>query len=275
MTDRYAVIGHPVAHTQSPSLQTAFAQQCGQDMHYGMILAPLDGFVNAVRQFQREGAKGLNITVPFKREAFQLADELTPRARAAGAVNMFSFRPDGSILGDNTDGYGIVRDITHNLGCDIAGRRVLLLGAGGAVRGTLLPLMGEHPAELFMANRTSSKAVELAQEFAELSGQTQLSGGSFAEATGCFDLIINGTASSLTDEAPPLPENVWSADALAYDMYYKKEPTAFMLAARQAGVKRTSDGLGMVVEQGAECFYLWRGIRPDTQAVIALLKSRR
>ncbi|MEI7431003.1 MAG: shikimate dehydrogenase [Betaproteobacteria bacterium] len=272
MTDRYAVIGNPVAHTKSPSLHAAFARQCAQEMHYGMILGPLDGFADAVRQFQLDGAKGMNITVPFKLEAFRLADELTPRARAAGAVNMFTFRSDGSILGDNTDGYGIVRDITHNLGCNFSGQRILLLGAGGAVRGALLPLLAEKPSELFIANRTPSKAIELVKEFSALAGPTKLSGGSFAEASGYFNLIINGTASSLMDEAPPLAENVWGADTLAYDMYYKKEATAFILAAHRAGVKRTSDGLGMVVEQGAECFYLWRGVRPDTAPVIAALR---
>ena len=272
MTDRYAVIGNPIAHTKSPSLHAAFAQQSGQDMHYGMILGPIDGFAEAVRQFQHEGGKGMNITVPFKLEAFKLADELTPRARAAGAVNTFTFRDDGSILGDNTDGYGIVRDITHNLGRSFTGKRVLLLGAGGAVRGALLPMLAENPSEIFIANRTESKAVEFAREFGELAGNTKLSGGSFSEASGCFDIIINGTASSLMGEAPPLADGVWDANSLAYDMYYKKEPTAFVLAAREAGVKLATDGLGMVVEQGAESFYLWRGVRPDTAPVIAALK---
>jgi len=273
MTDRYAVIGNPVSHTKSPALHAAFARQCGQTIEYGMILGPLDGFAAAVRQFQREGGKGLNITVPFKLEAFRLADELTPRARAAGAVNMFTFRADGSILGDNTDVYGIVRDITHNLARPLTGQRVLLLGAGGAVRGALLPLLAEKPAALFIANRTPAKAVALAQEFADPAGQTQLAGGSFAEAGGRFDIVINGTSSSVSDEAPPLAAELWDAGTLAYDMYYQKAPTAFLRAARAAGVLQVADGVGMVVEQGAECFALWRGMRPQTAAVIAALKA--
>lgn len=273
MTDRYAVIGNPVAHTKSPMLQMAFARQCHQDIDYGMVLGPLDGFVDAVRQFQRAGGKGMNITVPFKLEAFALADERTPRAQAAGAVNMFTFRDDGTILADNTDGVGIVRDITQNMGCRFAGQRVLLLGAGGAVRGALLPMLGERPAEIFIANRTADKAAALARQFAAQAGATQLVGGGFADIDGRFDIIINGTASSLTGEVPPLPASAWGADALAYDMYYAKEPTPFMRAAQAAGVQRTSDGLGMVIEQGAECFFLWRGVRPDTAPVIAALRD--
>jgi len=273
MTDRYAIIGNPIAQAKSPALQMAFAQQCGEDMHYGAILGPMDGFVEAIRQFQREGGKGMNITMPFKLEAFELADELTPRGRAAGAVNMYTLRADGTILGDNTDGFGIVRDITHNLGRSFAGKRVLLLGAGGAVRGALLPMLAEKPTEIFIANRTASKAVELAEQFGEHAGGTKLSGGGFADVSGRFDIVINGSASSMTGEVPPLLAGVWDADSLAYDMAYKKEPTAFVLAAQAAGVKQAADGLGMVVEQGAECFFLWRGTRPDTAPVIAALRA--
>ncbi|MEI7611841.1 MAG: shikimate dehydrogenase [Betaproteobacteria bacterium] len=272
MTDRYAVIGNPVSHTKSPTLQMAFARQCSQDIDYGMILGPLNGFTEAVRQFQRDGGKGINITVPFKLEAFEMADELTPRAQAAGAVNMFTFRDDGSILGDNTDGFGIIRDITANLGCSLSGKRVLLLGAGGAARGTLLPLLGEKPSAVFIANRTEAKALELAQKFKVYSQDTDLSGGCFAGVSGAFDVVINGTSASLLDEAPSLPDASWAGAALAYDMFYQKEPTAFMRAARTAGVKWVADGLGMVVEQGAECFFLWRGMRPDTAPVIAALR---
>lgn len=273
MTDRYAIIGNPIAQAKSPALQTAFAQQCGQDMEYGAILGPMDGFAEAIRQFQREGGKGMNITMPFKLEAFELADELTPRGRAAGAVNMYTLRADGSVLGDNTDGFGIVRDITHNLARSFAGKRVLLLGAGGAVRGALLPMLAEKPAEIFIANRTASKAIELADQFGSEAGNTKLAGGGFADIAGRFDIVINGSASSMTGEVPPLPAGVWDAGSLAYDMAYKKDPTAFVLAARQAGVGLAADGLGMVVEQGAECFFLWRGIRPDTAPVIAALRA--
>lgn len=273
MTDRYAIIGNPIAQAKSPALQMAFARQSGQDMEYGAILGELDGFAAAVRQFQREGGKGMNITMPFKLDAFALADELTERGRAAGAINMFTLRTDGSILGDNTDGFGITRDITHNLGRSFSGQRVLILGAGGAVRGTLLPFLAEKPAEIFIANRTASKAVELASEFNSHAGNTRLAGGGFADITGRFDIVINGSASSMTGEVPPLPAGVWDGNSLAYDMAYKKEPTAFVLAARAAGVGQATDGLGMVVEQGAECFFLWRGIRPDTAPVIRELRS--
>lgn len=273
MTDRYAIIGNPIAQAKSPALQMAFARQFGEDMEYGAILGELDGFVAGVRAFQQAGGRGMNITMPFKLEAFELADELTPRGRAAGAINMFTLRADGTILGDNTDGFGIMRDITHNLGRSLKGARVLLLGAGGAVRGTLLPLFDEAPAEIFIANRTASKAVDLAAEFGAQAGGIKLSGGGFTDIAGRFDVIINGSASSMTNDVPPLPAGVWDKDSLAYDMAYKKEPTAFVLAARAAGVGQTADGLGMVVEQGAECFYLWRGKRPDTAPVIAALRA--
>ncbi len=273
MTDRYAVIGNPVAHTKSPMLQMAFARQCGQDMEYGTVLGARDGFTDAVRQFQRSGGKGMNITVPFKLEAFALADECTPRAQAAGAANTFTFGNDGSILADNTDGIGIVRDIRDNLGCRLEGRRILLLGAGGAVRGALLPILEENPGEVFIANRTPEKAIALARQFSEKTVNTSLSGGSLNDIEGCFDLIINGTASSLAGEAPLLPQNTWNTDSLlAYDMFYAREATPFMRAAQSAGVARCCDGLGMVVEQGAESFFLWRGVRPDTAPVIAALR---
>ncbi len=273
MTDRYAVIGNPVAHSKSPLLQKAFAEQTGQNIGYDKILAPIDGFAKTVRHFQDEGGKGMNVTVPFKVEAYELADELTPRAQAAGAVNTLVFREDGTILGDNTDGCGIVRDISRNLGCSFAGQRVLLLGAGGAVRGALLPILAEKPAEVFIANRTAAKAVDLARQFAELVGATTLHGGGFDEITGSFDIVINGTASGLTDEAPPLPGTVWGNHSLAYDMFYANEPTAFMRAAIDAGALKVSDGLGMLVEQGAESFFLWRDVRPTTEPVIRKLRA--
>lgn len=273
MTDRYAIIGNPVAQAKSPALQTAFAKQFGENMEYGAILGEPGQFAEAVRAFQQSGGLGMNITMPFKLDAFELADELTPRGRAAGAINMYTLRADGTILGDNTDGFGIMRDITHNLGRSLTGARVLLLGAGGAVRGTLLPLFDEQPAEIFIANRTASKAVDLAREFAPQAGGIRLAGGGFADIAGRFDVVINGSASSMNDEVPPLPAGVWDKDSLAYDMAYRKEPTAFVRAARAAGLSQASDGLGMVVEQGAECFYLWRGKRPDTAPVIAALRA--
>lgn len=242
-------------------------------MQYEKILAPLDAFDETVRRFQSEGGKGLNITVPFKVEACRLADELTPRSRAAGAVNTFVFRNDGTIFGDNTDGCGIVRDIACNLGHGFSGKRVLLLGAGGAVRGTLLPIIAEQPAAVMIANRTAARALELAQQFREQAGEVRLKGGGFADIEGGFDIIINGTTTSLLSEVPPLPPGIWAPDALAYDMYYKNEPTAFMLTALDAGARHAADGLGMLVEQGAESFYLWRGMRPDTAPVIVSLRN--
>lgn len=272
MTDKYNIIGNPIAQAKSPALQMAFARQTGQDISYGTILAEQAGFGDAVRGFQREGGRGMNITMPFKLDAFALADELTLRAQRAGAVNTYTFRPDGTILGDNTDGVGLVNDITRNLKRAIAGQRVLVLGAGGAVRGAILPLLGEQPAEIFIANRTPAKAAELVQLFADDVAESKLSGGGFEDIQGCFDIVINGTPTSMTGSLPPLPAGVWNAHSLAYDMSYE---TAFIEHAAACGLQEFADGLGMVVEQGAECFMLWRGIRPDTVPVIAELRAAR
>lgn len=272
--DRYAVIGHPIAHSKSPQIHAAFARQTAQDISYEAILAPLDGFVATVQAFRAAGGRGMNVTVPFKLEAFALADRHTPRARAAGAVNTLAFGADG-ILGDNTDGAGLVRDLTVNLGCALQGRRVLLLGAGGAARGAILPLLGERPAVLAIANRTMAKAEELVRAFAADAGETRLSGSSFAALAGqSFDVIINATAASLSDDVPPLPPGLYADGALAYDMMYGRGDTAFMAAARTDGAARVADGLGMLVEQAAESFTLWRGIRPDSRAVLAELRRQ-
>jgi len=272
--DRYAVIGHPIAHSKSPQIHAAFARQTAQELSYEAILAPLDGFVATVRAFRAAGGRGMNVTVPFKLEAFTLAERHTPRARAAGAVNTLAFGADG-ILGDNTDGAGLVRDLTVNLGCALQGRRVLLLGAGGAARGAILPLLDERPAVLAIANRTLTKAEELVRAFAAESGETRLSACSFAALTGqSFDVVINATAASLSDEVPPLPPGLYAADALAYDMMYGRGDTPFMAAARCDGAARVADGLGMLVEQAAESFTLWRGIRPDSRAVLAELRRQ-
>ncbi|MFT4170996.1 MAG: shikimate dehydrogenase [Rhodocyclaceae bacterium] len=273
MTDRYAVIGHPIAQSKSPALHTAFARETGQDMAYTAILAPLDGFGACVRAFQSESGRGLNVTMPFKLEAFALANELTPRAQAAGAVNTLSFHADGSISGDNTDGVGIVRDITLNLGRPLAGARVLLLGAGGAVRGALMPLLEAGPREIFIANRTAARADELAAGFRPEAGAAHLHGGGFDDIEGAFDIIINGSASSMTDDVPPLPATVWGPRTLAYDMAYKPTLTPFLCFARDAGADAYADGLGMLVEQGAESFFVWRGVRPDTAPVIRALRG--
>jgi shikimate dehydrogenase len=268
MTDRYAVIGHPVAHSKSPDIHARFAVQAGQDLSYERLLAPLEGFADAVRTFIEEDGKGANVTVPFKLEAYALATTLTPRARAAGAANTLKF--DGSaILGDNTDGVGLVTDIVRNAGVAIRGARVLLLGAGGAARGVMLPLLNEQPAELVIANRTWSKATELATQF---TAQGNVRAADFAAVQGRFNIIVNATSASLASDVPPIPPTVFGANALAYDMMYGKGPTVFMRFAAQHGAA-VRDGLGMLVEQAAESFYVWRGVRPDTAPVFAELRA--
>jgi len=265
MTDRYAVFGHPIAHSKSPQIHTAFARQTGQDMTYEAILAPLDGFADSVAAFIAAGGRGANVTVPFKEEAFRLASRLSPRAQRAGAVNTLNFDADG-ILGDNTDGAGLVADLTRNLHCTIVGKRVLLLGAGGAARGVIEPLLDQQPAALVIANRTVSRAEELA----ELFGRGVRACG-FDAADTPFDLVINATAASLAGDLPPLSPRVFTQDTMAYDMMYGRD-TPFLDFARTHGA-RTADGLGMLVEQAAEAFHLWRGVRPDTAPVIAALRT--
>lgn len=269
--DRYAVIGNPIAHSKSPRIHAMFAAQTGQALTYETLLGPIDAFVATVEAFRAAGGRGLNVTVPFKLEAFELADRHTPRALAAGAVNTLAFGPDG-VLGDNTDGAGILRDITVNQACPVAGRRVLLLGAGGAARGTILPLLEAAPGSLTIANRTASKAAELADEFA--GGTLKPQGCGFSSLAGHqFDVIINATSASLSDAAPDLPPGLYAPGSLAYDMMYGKGDTPFLAAARQQGAAHLSDGLGMLVEQAAESFLLWRGVRPDTAPVLAAMRD--
>ena len=265
MTDRYAVFGHPIAHSKSPQIHAAFAQQTGQDMAYDAILAPTDGFAGSVAQFVAAGGRGANVTVPFKEEAFKLASRLTLRAQRAGAVNTLRFN-GADIVGDNTDGAGLVADLTRNLHCSLAGKRILLLGAGGAARGVIEPLLEQQPAALVIANRTVSRAQELADLFGN--GVTACS---FDAATTPFDVVINATAASLAGELPPLSPAIFKPDTLAYDMMYGRD-TPFLSFARSHGAA-TADGLGMLVEQAAEAFFVWRGVRPDTAAVIAALRT--
>ena len=268
MTDRYAVFGNPIAHSKSPLIHAAFARQTGQDMDYTAILAPVDGFREAIAAFRAGGGMGANVTVPFKEQAYELAERRTDRAQAAGAVNTLDFR-DGAMVGDNTDGIGLVRDLTRNLGLDLGGKRILLMGAGGAARGVVLPLLDQAPAELFIANRTAVKAEELVQRFRD---KGHVAGGGYEGLEGRnFDVVINATAASLGGELPPLPEEVFTAGALAYDMMYGRD-TPFMAFSRARGA-RVADGLGMLVEQAAEAFQVWRGVRPDTAPVIAALRS--
>lgn len=270
--DRYAVIGNPIAHSRSPQIHTLFAQQTGQHLTYEAILAPIDGFGCAVDAFVASGGKGLNVTVPFKLEACELVDDLSPRARRTQAVNtLVVHTADGRLSGDNTDGVGLLRDLTRNHRCQIQGRRVLILGAGGAARGVLEPLLRASPSQLVIANRTVSRAVELTRDFSDL-GQVEACG--FEELAGeRFDLIINGTSAGLIGEVPPIPEDVLRRDGWCYDMFYASQPTAFVLWGRRHGAAKSMDGLGMLVEQAAESFFIWRGVRPATAPVIKALSG--
>jgi shikimate dehydrogenase len=270
MTDRYAVIGNPIAHSKSPEIHAAFARQTGQDMRYDRILGPLDGFAAAVDAFRAAGGKGLNVTLPFKVEAFAYAGERTARAEAAGAVNTLKFDGD-RVLGDNTDGAGLVRDLEVNLGVALEGRRVLLLGAGGAAQGVVLPLLLRGVRQLAIANRTAGKAVAVADRFA---AHGPVRGSGFDALAGQqFDVVINATSASIAGDAPPLPAGIYAAGATAYDMMYGREATPFMQQALEQGAERVSDGLGMLVEQAAESFLLWRGVRPDTAPVLRTLRQ--
>ncbi|MEW6444599.1 MAG: shikimate dehydrogenase [Pseudomonadota bacterium] len=269
--DRYAVIGNPIAHSKSPLIHALFAKQTGQAMRYERILAPLEGFRDAVWSFRDEGGRGLNVTIPFKLEACALADTLSERARRAGAVNTLTFSPDGRIEGDNTDGAGLVRDLL-GAGIGLRGRRILLLGAGGAVRGVLAPLLAEEPTDLVIANRTAEKAVQLAADFADLG---PVRGCGFDALQGeHFDLIVNGTSASLSGELPPLPEDLLTPGGDAYDMAYGNEPTPFQRWALAHGACHALDGLGMLVEQAAESFRLWRGVLPDTTGARRSLNAK-
>ncbi|MFY0992916.1 shikimate dehydrogenase [Halomonas sp. C05BenzN] len=267
MTDRYCVFGNPVAHSRSPAIHAAFAEQTGQEIEYTAIEAPLDDFAGAWRRFVAEGGRGANVTVPFKEEAFRLCEVLSQRARRAGAVNTLVLGKNGQSYGDTTDGVGLVRDLERH-GVDLAGARVLVLGAGGAVRGVLEPLLAAQPASLLVANRTASKAEALAADFADLGA---IRGGGFDAVEGPHDLVINGTSASLAGDLPPLPDDLFAPGATAYDMMYGAEPTVFLRWAAERGA-RTVDGLGMLVEQAAESFFQWRGKRPDTDPVLEALR---
>jgi shikimate dehydrogenase len=269
MTDLYAVIGNPVAHSKSPWIHAEFSRQTGQDMQYEAILAPVNAFPATVTVFRERGGKGMNVTVPFKLEACKLAGRLTERADAAQAVNTLVFNADGT-LGANTDGAGLVRDITVNLGFSLTGKRVLLMGAGGAARGVVLPLLEHDPSILAIVNRTQQKAHALQQQF---SCYGTIVSGDYADILGeKFDLVINATSASLKGELPPLSPGVFAAESLAYDMMYGDGYTPFLQFAKQQGASRLADGIGMLVEQAAESFFLWRGIRPETGSMIKMLR---
>ena len=271
MSDLYCVFGNPVAHSRSPAIHAAFAAASGADLCYEARLAPRDGFVSAVTNFVAAGGKGANVTVPFKEEAYRLCARLSERAARAGAVNTLVFG-GSEVFGDNTDGAGLVQDITANLGFALGGRRILLLGAGGAARGVIAPLLAGGPASLHIANRSADKAQLLAAAFADMA---PLAGGSFAELAGkSFDLVINATSASLSGESLPLPAGLFAPGALAYDMMYGKGETPFLHLARAQGAAQCADGLGMLVEQAAEAFFVWRGVRPPTATVLADLRRQ-
>ena len=270
--DRYAVVGNPVSHSLSPRIHGAFAEQCGEALRYTAIELPLDGFVDGIATLRRDAYLGLNVTVPFKREAWELCDSLSPRARTAGAVNTLQLRADGSVAGDNTDGIGLVRDLVDNLGVEIGGREILVLGAGGAVRGVLEPLLACSPARITLANRTLERAQALARDFAG-AGKIRAVAYNQLEGDG-YHLIINATAAGLSNQVPPVPPAVLDPASVCYDMMYNlKSPTAFVDWSRRQGVRQAHDGLGMLVEQAAEAFALWRGPRPDTSRVLSMLRA--
>ena len=273
MPDNYAVFGNPIAHSKSPEIHRAFADQTGQAMEYARQLVDEEGFNDAADMFFQAGGKGINITAPFKLDAYSYVSRTTPRARRAGAVNTLAIQADGTVLGDTTDGVGLVNDIKNNLGWEIRAKRVLILGAGGAVRGILEPILDEQPQHVVIANRSVEKALQLSKAFAEM-GYILGCGLDILDGQE-FDLIINGTSASLKGGMPALPDSLLGSPATAancYDLTYGAEPTPFMKWARHGG-GQTADGLGMLVEQAAESFSLWRGVRPETAAVIQHLRA--
>ncbi|SFX78630.1 shikimate dehydrogenase [Marinospirillum alkaliphilum] len=273
--DHYAVFGNPIAHSKSPQIHGWFAEQTGQQMDYRAILAPEDDFEGSARQFFDAGGLGANVTVPFKLDALVFSDQLSPRARRAGAVNTLQKGKNGEIYGDNTDGIGLVRDLSDNLGFNLRGKRVLLLGAGGASRGVIEPLLKAGIARLKIANRTPEKAQQLVQIFHGLQPDAELSAGNWASLNASqYDLILNATSASLSGDLPPLPDGLLAAGALAYDLMYARQATPFMRWAEAQGAAQVADGLGMLVEQAAEAFFLWRQVRPQTSGVLQRLREQ-
>jgi shikimate dehydrogenase len=284
MTDKYAVIGNPIAHSKSPFIHLAFATQTGQDISYERILAPLDGFEATILELIKKNYKGVNVTVPFKFEALKFVSQhgvVNPLALTAGAINTIRFSEDGSIIGDNTDGIGLMNDIAHNLKFDIRHKKVLLLGSGGAAFGILQPLLNANPSLIVISNRTLSKAqeaakivsglIEASQTLAHPSDTTCMAQSYEDLGDTAFDLVINSTSTGLTDTALPIPNTIFAKNCLAYDMMYGRE-TPFMQQARASGAQ-VADGLGMLVEQAAEAFYLWRAVRPETHSVMQQIRA--
>jgi shikimate dehydrogenase len=266
MSDKYAVIGNPIGHTKSPLIQGFFAEQTGQDMEYGAFEAPIGGFAARIDEFRRDGGLGLNITAPFKLDAFDYATELSERARLAGAVNAMKFNGD-RVVAENFDGVGLTNDIQINLNVPLKHRRVLLLGSGGAARGAILPFLKQQPAELIIVNRTISKAHELVERFSPYGALTALGYEALA-GRGSFDIVVNATSASLRGELPPVSAESFAPNSLAYELAYGKGLTPFLRVARDAGTRQIADGVGMLVEQAAEAFEWWRGIRPPTRPMI-------
>jgi len=271
MTDQYYVIGNPVEHSKSPEIHRQFAVQTKQTMYYGKFLAPVGGFAESLAALIDEGIRGANVTVPFKEDAFMCCHHMTHRAERARAINTLIIGDDGKCFGDNTDGVGLLTDLTQNHSLDISQQRILVLGAGGAVRGILEPLLDQNPDRIVIANRTPGKARSLARDFSDLG---EISGCGFDDLKNRqFDLIINGTSAGLQGKVPPVAPGVLRKGSITYDLMYGREPTAFVQWGRHAGAAEALDGIGMLVEQAAESFYLWRAKRPDTRAVIRDLQT--
>lgn len=270
--DKYAVVGNPIGHSKSPMIHQMFAQQTGEDIMYEALLSPVDEFKETVDAFRKGNGKGLNITVPFKQEAFDLADKLSDYAEHAGAVNTLVLEQDGSIFGANTDGIGMITDLVVNHESQVKGKRILVLGAGGAVRGVIQPLLQQFPQQIFIANRTPERASQLVEDMQSLTEGCKLKGGGFADIESEFDLIINGTAASLQGIMPPIPESCLASGVHCYDMMYGGRPTAFEYWCEDQGADKVMNGLGMLVEQAAESFSIWRGKMPDTKPVLEAMR---
>jgi shikimate dehydrogenase len=271
MTDKYCVFGNPIGHSRSPAIHAAFARQTGEDVEYRAILAPVDGFADAVAAFVAKGGRGANVTLPFKQEAYRLAARRTRRAEQAGAVNTLTFS-DGEVAGDNTDGVGLLRDITITLDTPVCGKRLLLLGAGGATRGVLGPLLDERPESLTIANRTAGRARALAEHFAAAG---PVAGHGYDEIEGrAFDIVIDATSAAVSGAMPELPDGIFAPGSLAYTMMYGQDESPFCAFARAQGAATVSQGLGMLLEQAAESFFVWRGVRPDCAPVAELLRGK-
>ena len=271
--DRYAVLGQPISHSKSPRIHQLFAEQTGEQLQYRAVEVPAEQFTEVVTRFFADGGKGLNCTVPLKELAWAYAEHKTERAQLAKAVNTLALQEDGTILGDNTDGIGLVTDLKHNHGIELSGRRILILGAGGASRGIILPLLEQAPESIVIANRTLAKAQQLVTEFVH---KGSVSAVSYSDLIGqSFDLIINATSSSLTDELPPLPQALLASQGSCYDLAYSNKATVFVRWGIENKALKSLDGLGMLVEQAAAAFALWRGICPQTKPIIDLLNAER